>query len=169
MRSQQPLTLSETGRIAKIACKELEKEARIGNAIQGAGDVRPGAVADCLRHDGEILQLVVAGVRVAGIVGRRVVAVQVDAELTIGEDGIGEDADPAAGQEVDSLAVEGDDISGAALDAADEAVNRTGAAGADEEIGGEGDAVGGVAQRASAVGFGADAVALDAVSAVGAG
>ena len=46
-------------------------------------------VAPFLAEDGLVLQVVGAGVRVAGVVGRGAVGAQVYAEQTVGEDGVG--------------------------------------------------------------------------------
>src|SRR5215203_1644373 len=88
-RAEEGLALVGALRVGK----ELDVEGLVGAAVEGAPDGRGARGALLCGGEGRlVLQVVGSGVGIAGIVGSEAVGAQVYAEVSVGKDGVGEDA-----------------------------------------------------------------------------
>lgn len=87
----EELPFAIAGRVGHRIGEELERERRVGGAVQASLHDRDGWVADGGRQHREVLQAIRPCIAVAGVIGRRAIGVgassatQVDAQAAVGE------------------------------------------------------------------------------------
>ena len=152
-RAEDVPALAVARRVHRRERVEIERERRVGRAVQGAGHGRHAARARDRGDHREVLIVVGAGVP-GRVVQGDAVAAQVDPQPGVGEDRVEPDLVAGPGRGVDIHADaggEGDGVAGAGGRAADRVIGRAAV---------DLDAVA-VAQRVRAGDVGADQVALD--------
>src|SRR5665213_12733 len=122
--SEQFFAFAEAAGISDVVDEKLKLENGVGRTIERAGNAGMDAVGDYGSQNGIVLQVIVAGVGVAGIIRCHAIKTQINSKSRVVEDGVRVNSNLLALVDIHTGSVVGDDVAVARSQAANQIAGR---------------------------------------------